>query len=125
LTTEDDSAAHDHERDAALAAFGLKLEAPAPGAGPAVPEFHLWPDNRLPFELWLAAQTCLRCGMHGPEGLDYAALRELVRTTRCARLPASPRRRADAWAAVRIIELAALAEWAAMRRESADRSRRQ
>jgi hypothetical protein len=124
LTTEDDSAAHDHERDAALAAFGLKLEAPAPGAGPAVPEFHLWPDNRLPFGLWLAGQSCLRRGMQGPEGLDYAALRELVRVTRCERLPASPRRRADAWAAVRVIELAALAEWAAISREQSARSRK-
>lgn len=116
LTTEDTQAVDHVQRDAALAAFGLELEL----ATVECPRFGLWPEHALPLALWTAAQTCMRRGLHGAEGLDYAAVHALLVRTQCLRLPRSPRRRAAVWADLRVIELAALAEWHEMRLEQAN-----
>lgn len=111
LSTEDAQAADHDERDAALAAWGLKLE----GDAPQLPAVYLWPENLPTFQLWHLAQSSLRHGMQGAEGIDYGALHAMVSRTRCMRLPASPRRRASLWADLRIVESTALQEWAAKR----------
>lgn len=100
-TSSDDATDH-RERDDALAAFGLRLDAPAPQLEP----FHLWPEHVPALVLWTAVQTQWRHGFDGPTGLDYAGVRVVMRHQR------APRERFDE---LQIMERAALAEWASQR----------
>lgn len=95
-------------RDEALAAFGLVLEGEAAVAQD--PPFHLWPEHVPALELWGAVQTQWRHGFAGPVGLDYAGVEAALR------LQSTPRsERGERFAELRIMERAALEEWARRR----------
>jgi hypothetical protein len=117
LTEDEEQQAKDNdERDAALAAFGLRLERES--SEPAAPPvFELWPEHVAPFGLWCSGQSCLRHDMAGPSGLDHDALAALQRRAHLVRLPSSPRLRGQVWRDLHTIEVAALREWRAVRAE--------
>lgn len=94
------------DRDEALAAFGLVLEDPIAEAEPDI--FCLWPEHVEVLDLWFGVQTQWRHGFNAPTGLDYCGVEALMRQRRVRK----PRAR---FAALQVMERAALAEWARMR----------
>lgn len=58
------------ESNAALAAFGVKVE----DDRPQVLTVEVWPEHQKPLTLFLSMLTQWRVGMGGPVGLDYAVL---------------------------------------------------
>lgn len=67
-------------------------------------EFLVWPDNWQAVDVFIAMGTQWRVGMGGPVGLDYGALETVMRLVGVKRAD-----RSDVFAAVRIMEGAALA----------------
>ena len=109
LLLDGEDAADEQEVAAALAAFGLKAVEPQPRHE----TFSLWPDCLPAFQLWLAVQTqwCVK-PTGGALGLDYAGVEA------CMRLRSVPEEeRAGLFGELQVMEVAALNEWAAMRRE--------
>lgn len=72
------------------------------------PEFHLWPEHVPALELWgIVGTQWLYSGMGGATGLNYGGVEAAMR------LHGVPRAdRADRFAELRVMERAALAEWA-------------
>lgn len=109
--TTDHTESPDDEQDAALAAFGLRLD--DDDAHTRDRTFHLWPEHRRVLDLWFRVQTQWRVGMAGPTGLDYQGVEAAIRMSRLA----GPRRVPVLLADLQIMERAALAAWAEQRTE--------
>lgn len=66
---------------------------------------NVWPENRQAVYVFMTLRTQWRYGMNGPTGLDYSALPETWRRTKTP-----PADRDQVFAALRILEVAALNE---------------
>ncbi|HNB42708.1 MAG TPA: DUF1799 domain-containing protein [Burkholderiaceae bacterium] len=88
--------------------FAAVAASAAARAAVRAPEFHLWPEHVPVLELWGVVGTqWLYAGMGGATGLNYAGVEAAMR------LHGVPRaERADRFAELRVMERAALAEWA-------------
>jgi|AraplaMF_Col_mLB_1032019.scaffolds.fasta_scaffold172703_2 hypothetical protein len=82
-----------------LAQIGLVLDDVRP------PDVEVWPDNAVALGVFVQMETQWRVGMGGPVGLDYTALRIVMRMNR---IP--PDEQSELFEAVRVMERAALDE---------------
>lgn len=82
-----------------LAAFGLKVSDVTP------PDAEVWPDNEAALDVFVQMGTQWRVGVGGPVGLDYAALRFVMRMQRVP-----PSEQPELFEAIRVMEHAALGE---------------
>ncbi|WP_341249066.1 DUF1799 domain-containing protein [Cupriavidus pauculus] len=69
------------------------------------PDVEVWPDNAVALGVFVQMETQWRVGMGGPVGLDYTALRIVMRMNR---IP--PDEQSELFEAVRVMERAALDE---------------
>jgi hypothetical protein len=97
------------------AAFGLRIDGPL---GPEVHVFHLWPEHDEAWRLFLECRTEWR-GSGQREGLCKEGVERVMRALRVR-----PSRRRERFLQLRVLEGAALREWA-RQREEADRQREQ
>jgi len=63
----------------------------------------IWPENELPFEIFVQLRTQWRMGMGGPIGLDYGVLYHKL-----DRMQLDPEQYAQVEADIRVMEEAAL-----------------
>jgi hypothetical protein len=73
----------------------------------------VWPENQVPFEVFMALMTQWRVGMSGPTGLDYAAVPVVMKFYQVA--PADRRRVFDD---LRVMESEALKVFADGRQQN-------
>ncbi|ESH90793.1 hypothetical protein B551_0222760 [Cupriavidus sp. HPC(L)] len=82
-----------------LSAFGLKLSDVIPD------DIEVWPDNEAAVSIFVQMGTQWRVGVGGPVGLDYSALRFVMRMQRVP-----PAEQPDLFEDIRVMEHAALDE---------------
>lgn len=100
--------APDAEFDEALAAFGLTSGDDEDGTGAPDAMCYLWPCNVPAFNAWQRLQTQWReSAMGGRTGLDYSAVAAFLRDV----LRIKPKARADLFAGIQAMEVAALNVW--------------
>lgn len=95
------------EINEALDFFGLQAEG---DVVPQAPVFWLWPENAEPWGLFMQVQTEWR-GTQSREGLDKAGVERILRAQRVR-----PKHRRQRFEQIRVMERAALDEWAQARR---------
>jgi hypothetical protein len=92
--------------DEQMAALRIRPDGPV-HIGDALLPFHLFPENREAWQLFMSVQTQWRVGMGGREGLDYPGVHCVIDSCRAWR-----KHRRRRFAEICAMERASLAEWA-------------
>jgi hypothetical protein len=117
FTTEEDAPAAQGkaELDEDAAVFGIRIVGPVAPPRDELHIFHLWPENMLAWEVFLACGSQWRVSMDGREGLDYPGVEIVLQAFHLR-----PRRRQEVRRHLRVMEFACLDEWASQRRNKRD-----